>query len=90
MNYRDHSNKLTILKPLKIKRAEGISLNLIDICTTFGGHSPLMQWLLVCKLCSYQPKRIVNNIEIMLGKSRHSYRLKGQLLDGQIRTSKKY
>lgn len=43
MNYRDHSNKLIILKPLKIKRAEGISLNLIDICTTFGGHSPLMQ-----------------------------------------------
>jgi len=36
MNYQDYLTKFVILRPLKIKRAEEIAFNLMDIYTIFG------------------------------------------------------
>lgn len=36
LNYQDHLTKFVILKPLKIKTAEEVAQNLLDIFTFFG------------------------------------------------------
>lgn len=41
MNYQDQLTKFVILKPLKTKQAEEITLNPIDIYTTFGAPAIL-------------------------------------------------
>ena len=74
MNYQDHLTKYVILKPLKLKRAEEIAYNLIDIYTFFGASAILQ---------SDNGREFVNpvinelhimwnEVKIVHGKPRHS------------------
>jgi len=74
MNYQDHLTKFVILKPLKTKRAEEITLNLIDIYTIFGApailHSDNGHELVNSIITNLN--EMWGGIKIVHGKPRHS------------------
>ena len=74
MNYQDHLTKFTILRPLKIKTAEEMAYQLMDICCMFGAP-----FILQSDNGREFANRIIQNLadmwpgmKLVHGKPRHS------------------